>query len=106
MICRKILNFLFLNLFNFLNKNKLIHFSGIYKNWKIAKKYSKGYEQNKILDTVLRATKLVVSGKAAYERDGIVFFKNSYSFHLISVLLRAAIENNNKCLVETLVLLK
>ena len=99
MTCMKILKSFFLNLFNFLNKNKLVHFSGVYKNWKMAKNYSKGYNQNKILDNVLSATKLVVSGKAAYERDGVTFYKNLYSYQLITILLRAATENNNKCIV-------
>jgi putative methyltransferase (TIGR04325 family) len=99
MNCIKKTKFFILDLFNFLNKNKLVHFFGVYKNWKIAKKYSKGYDQNKILDNVLSAAKLVASGKAAYERDGVVFYKNLYSYELITIVLRAATENNNKCIV-------
>jgi len=99
MNCIKKTKFFILDLFNFLNKNKLVHFFGVYKNWKIAKKYSKGYDQNKILDNVLSAAKLVASGKAAYERDGVVFYKNLYSYELITIVLRAATENNNKCTV-------
>jgi putative methyltransferase (TIGR04325 family) len=99
MNCIKKTKFFILDLFNFLNKNKLVHFFGVYKNWKIAKKYSKGYDQNKILDNALSAAKLVASGKAAYERDGVVFYKNLYSYELITIVLRAATENNNKCTV-------
>jgi single-strand DNA-binding protein len=34
-----------------------------------------------------------------YEQDGQVFYKNSYSYELISVLLKAALENKNRLCV-------
>lgn len=76
--------------------NQTIHFIGAYPNWQAAVKDAKGYDDEVILQQVIAKTKLVVTGEAAFERDGVVFDKPEYSYPLLALLLRAASENNNK----------
>src|SRR3546814_8173546 len=51
---------------------------------------SSGYSESAILDRVRTATRAVVAGEAAYERDSVLFDKADYPFALITALLRAA----------------
>jgi putative methyltransferase (TIGR04325 family) len=88
-----------LDLFRRLNQKKSVRFSGAYPNWETAAKDSTGYDSVAILQQAVAKTRLVVSGKAAYERDGVVFDDNSYPYQLLTILLRAATENNNKLTV-------
>lgn len=76
-----------------------IRFVGIYPNWQAAEQDAIGYDADAILQQIIEKTQLVVSGKAAYERDAVVFDEPAYPYPLIAVLLRAAIENNNKLIV-------
>ena len=85
-----------LALFHRLNQRNSVHFSEVYANWESALKDSKGYYSDAILQQAITKTQLVISGKVAYERDGVVFEDNSYSYQLLALLLRAATENNNK----------
>ena len=85
-----------LALFHRLNQRNSVHFSEVYANWESALKDSKGYDSDAILQQAITKTQLVISGKVAYERDGVVFEDNSYSYQLLALLLRAATENNNK----------
>ena len=102
-ICKKILKLilppLLVNFYRYINNKEYVYFSGTYRDWQSAKDKSDGYGNPDILKKVLEATKLVVSGKANYEQDGQVFYKNSYSYELISVLLKAALENKNRLCV-------
>ena len=84
-----------LDLFRRLNQRKSVHFSGTYPNWETVEKDAKGYDSVAILQQAVAKTQLVVSGKATYERDGVVFDDNSYPYQLLTILLRAATENNN-----------
>jgi putative methyltransferase (TIGR04325 family) len=76
-----------------------IQFKGVYPNWQAAVKDAKGYDEEAILQQVIAKTQLIVTGKAAYERDGVVFDKPEYSYPLLALLLRAASEKNNKLTV-------
>jgi putative methyltransferase (TIGR04325 family) len=100
MFYKKILKSIFplflLDLFHYLNRKNKIYFFGTYIDWETAKNQSAGYDCSNILKRIIDSTELVISGKAAYEQDGQVFYKNSYSYELISVLLRAATENKNR----------
>ena len=101
-ICKNIKIFIppfIIDFFRYLNRKKKIYFSGTYPDWISAKNKSSGYDAENILKKILNATNLVVSGKANYEQDGKVFYKNSYSYELISVLLKAALENKNRLCV-------
>jgi len=68
-------------------------FTGTYRTWKDAVAASTGYDSDNLLAEVIVASRKVSSGAAAFERDSVVFSKHSYPFHIISPLLKAAIEN-------------
>lgn len=88
-----------LDLFRHLNQKKSVRFLGAYSDWETAVKDSKGYDSKAILQQAVAKTQLVVSGKVAYERDGVVFKKPEYPYPLLAILLRATSENNNKLTV-------
>ncbi|MBB4478975.1 putative methyltransferase (TIGR04325 family) [Rhizobium etli] len=67
-----------------------IFFDGPYKDWRSAKAASDGYDAPAILAKVLDATRAVVQGRAAYERDTVVFTERSYSHPLLAWLLYVA----------------
>ncbi|MBX4930015.1 methyltransferase, TIGR04325 family [Rhizobium binae] len=64
-----------------------IFFDGPYEDWRSAKAASDGYDAPAILAKVLDATRAVVQGRAAYERDSVVFTERSYSHPLLAWLL-------------------
>lgn len=67
------------------------------QSWHHAVEQSKGYADAGILNRVAQATRLVVAGKAAYERDGMVFAQPDFPYPLVAMLLHAA-SSNNGCL--------
>ena len=91
-------NIIQLFLFKFFQR-KSIFFSGVYTDWKTANKFSQGYDNDIILKNVFKATKLVLSKKAAYERDGIAFKKKTLSYELLLAVFCSSIENKSKCVV-------
>lgn len=76
-----------------------ISFSGSYACWKDALLDSSGYDTNEILDRAEKATSLVTSGKAAYERDSVLFDQIPQSFPVLAGLLRVAVENDRSLTV-------
>jgi hypothetical protein len=58
-----------------------------------AKRLSSSYAAPQILEQTLSATRAVMSGHAAFERDSILFNKPEYSFPILATLLRAGIGN-------------
>lgn len=64
---------------------------GNYSSWDEARAHSTGYDAKEILDKVRDATIMVRDGKAAYERDSVVFDKVAYSFPVVAGLLRIAL---------------
>ncbi|RYG02798.1 MAG: methyltransferase, TIGR04325 family [Chitinophagaceae bacterium] len=69
---------------------------GTYTTWEQAIKNSGGYDQSAILEDVRTATLKVKNGEVAYERDGVLFNEIQYSWPLLSVLLKAALENHGQ----------
>lgn len=69
-----------------INRLKLTY-SGNYKSWVDALKKSGNYNNPSILDKVYRAALDVKLGKAAFERDSVLFFEHEYSWPLLSSLL-------------------
>lgn len=67
-----------------------IRFSGDYASWSEASRASTGYDADDILRRVTDATRQVVAGKAAYERDSVLFEQPAYSYPILAALLRAA----------------
>lgn len=67
-----------------------IRFSGPYPSWEAAAGRCEGYAAEGILARVTEATKRVLAGEAAYERDGVLFDRIEYSFPVLATLLKAA----------------
>ncbi|WP_064710837.1 TIGR04325 family methyltransferase [Rhizobium bangladeshense] len=67
-----------------------IVFDGPYDSWRSAAAASDGYDAPVILAKVLEATRAVVEGRAAYERDTVIFTEKSYSHPLLAWLLYVA----------------
>ena len=72
-------------------RSKNISFIGPFESWNEAQEHSIGYESDNILEKVKAAQLKVKNGKAAYERDSVVFDKVQYSFPVTTGLLLAAI---------------
>lgn len=68
-------------------------FSGSPKSWSEATGMSEGYAAELILDRVARATREVIAGRAAFERDSLLFNKPSLPLQLLAPLLRCALDN-------------
>ncbi|MCC5024141.1 MAG: methyltransferase, TIGR04325 family [Candidatus Synoicihabitans palmerolidicus] len=71
-------------------------YQGQYSTWKEAKLASKGYESDEILDKAVAATRAVRDGKAAWERDTVLFDEPSINEPLLNVLRRVAAENKKR----------
>jgi putative methyltransferase (TIGR04325 family) len=67
---------------------------GSYTSWNSACERSSGYDSGHILERVLDASRQVRDGRAAYERDSVLFDRVEYSFPLLAVLLRVALERD------------
>ena len=74
-------------------RSKNISFIGPFESWNEAQEHSIGYESDNILEKVKAAQLKVKNGKAAYERDSVVFDKIQHSFPVLAGLLHAAIAN-------------
>lgn len=73
-----------------------LRFSAAPSHWSAALGMSSGYADPAILERVRAATRLVVSGHAAYERDSVVFDEPSTSFPLVAGLLRSAAQDDGR----------
>lgn len=73
-----------------------IRFSGNYADWGDATTAATGYDTDEILQRVVAATRSVVSGQAAFERDSVLFDAPAYSYPLLAALLRAAARNGGR----------
>jgi len=65
-----------------------------YESWESVSSLCDGYHSQVIIDKVANATRMVVTGKALYERDGCVFNDQNIRWELISSLLWSANHNN------------
>lgn len=72
-----------------------ISFGKEYNSWKEALANSNGYDADNILLETRNSLLKVKAGEFAFERDTILFDKIQYSWHILAVLLRFAIENDN-----------
>ena len=79
-----------------LNQSKEYGFFGDYSLWEDALKDSVGYDSDIILEKVKNSLLQVKEGKAIYERDSVLFDKIEYSFPVLAVLLKIALENDGK----------
>lgn len=58
-------------------------FRGEYRTWSEAMSSSRGYGDNAVLDRVISATRQVIAGQAAWDRDGHVFQEKSIHLPLL-----------------------
>ncbi|MEO7336677.1 MAG: methyltransferase, TIGR04325 family [Caldimonas sp.] len=70
---------------------KTLRFIDVPEGWDEAVRLSTGYADGDILERVLAATRAVVSGQAAFERDSVLFDAPELPFPLLAALLRAAV---------------
>lgn len=63
----------FLSFFGVRNSKSHLEYSGPYDSWESAVQNSVGYESEVVLEKVALAVRRVLSGHAAYERDGTCF---------------------------------
>jgi putative methyltransferase (TIGR04325 family) len=73
-----------------------LQFEGEYNSWDAAVSSSNGYSQSSILRQVASATRRVLAGEAAYDRDGFVFEDVDYSYPLVCMLMHASLLNAGK----------
>lgn len=73
-----------------------LRFVGDYQSWEQAVRVSGGYAHADILNKVAIATRQVLAGEAAYERDGFTFTEADYSYPLVAMLMHAALTNGGK----------
>lgn len=78
-------------------RHRNIFFDGPYVDWRSAISASGGYDAPAILAKVLEATRAVVQGRAAYERDTVIFKERSYSHPLLAWLNYVA-SRSDSCL--------
>lgn len=64
--------------------------------WSEAASRSSGYDAGVIVDKVARATREVVAGRAAFERDSVLFARQALPFQLLAPLLRAALRHERR----------
>ncbi len=76
-------------------KNNIL-WEGTYLNWADAKDKCTGYDDAIILEKTKNAALKVKKGEAAGERDAVLLDKPDYNWPLLTILLKAAAENQNK----------
>lgn len=69
-------------------------FFGFYNTWAEAQSESTGWSSAEVLKKVSASALKVKNGQAAYERDSVLFDKVQYSWPLLALLLRVALEND------------
>lgn len=67
---------------------------GDYKSWHDAEKDASGYDSEIILRKVESATKKVILGEAAFERDSVTFAEHDYNWPFLAHLFYIAARNN------------
>jgi len=83
-----------------LGKKVSIVFEGDYSEWNAAVEQSIGFDSDYILSKVRSAALKVKQGKAAFERDAIVFNNPEYRWPLLSILLYIALLNRKLHLLD------
>jgi putative methyltransferase (TIGR04325 family) len=68
--------------------SRRVRYSGPYQSWAEAKALTTGYADPAILDRVHAATREVVAGRAAFERDSIVFAEPTPNPVLVAALTK------------------
>jgi putative methyltransferase (TIGR04325 family) len=77
-------------------RHRNIFFEGPYADWSSAVSASRGYDAPAILAKALDAARAVVQGRAAYERDTVLFKERSYSHQLLAWLIYVASRSDGR----------
>lgn len=75
---------------------RAMRFSAAPQDWTAASALCPGYAEQAILERVLTATRAVVSGQAAFERDAVLFDHWTAPFQLLAPLLRHALQHGGR----------
>jgi putative methyltransferase (TIGR04325 family) len=65
-------------------------FVGPFDDWQSAIRASGGYAAPDILERAIAATRAVVDGRAAFERDSVLFDSHDYRYPIVAALMRTA----------------
>jgi putative methyltransferase (TIGR04325 family) len=77
-----------------------LEFKGSFDSWEAASAHASGYDVREITERLVSATRKVVAGEAAYERDTVVFDHIEYSWPLLASLLQVAAERGSLRIVD------
>jgi putative methyltransferase (TIGR04325 family) len=69
-----------------------VRYTGDHGSWAGAAQASTGYDAPNILAQVTEAARMVRDGRAAFERDGVLFEKPEFRWPLVACLLREAVK--------------
>lgn len=72
-----------------------VRWHGDYPDWESAAKICTGYDDPSIAQNVLKKTLAVLNGKAAFERDGVLFSKIQYNWPALACILSTAAKNSD-----------
>ena len=81
---------------NNINNKSDYGWRGNYSSWEDALRYSGGYEATNILEKVKDSLLKIKLGEAVYERDSVLFDKKEYSWGVLAILMKAAVESEGK----------
>ncbi len=70
----------------YLNKDNYLYWQKTNDDWKTAQLKCIGYNESSILEKVKNATNEVLSGKASYERDAVLFYEADYNLNVLASL--------------------
>lgn len=79
---------------------KAYGYSGNYSSWAAAAAASTGYADDLIFEQVKQAARAVKEGKAAFDRDSVLFYKSEYDFPVLTSLLYVAQHQNQLSVLD------
>ena len=89
-----------LSLYRQVNKDRFLFWEVFDGDWKTAAKQCSGYEESSILEKVKDATAAVIAGKAAYEKDAVLFEKAAIHWPLVASLQHVFAQKNQLGVVD------
>ena len=81
-------------IFDFLKPSLKYGWYGNYSSWNEAKGKCNGYESDAIFNKIKDAVQCVKNGKAKYERDSVLFYKEGYNWKVLACLMFIATKQN------------
>ena len=74
----------------------VIQYVGPFTSWDEARRHAIGYDAPNIVAKVLAATQAVIDGKAAFERDSILFSHEEYNYPFLTSLFAVATKTGGR----------